>query len=124
MALAKGIIRTLKELDVSYGYMRATLRHFFTSLPRALGERHPCLRSVTSLVAARQLVGVAAGHGHLALIDHAAYAIAAAAGAGVAHEPAALVTLLEGGAGLAEQARRRGWGRVRGWVRLGLGVRA
>ena len=67
---------------------------------------------------------MAAGHGHLALVNHAAYAIAAAAGAGVAHEPAALVTLLEGGAGLAEQARRRGWGRVRAWVRLGLGVRA
>lgn len=42
------------------------------------------------------------GHGHLTLVYHAAYAIAAAAGAGVAHEPAALVTLLEGGARLAE----------------------
>ena len=51
---------------------------------------------------------MAAGHGHLALVDHAAYAIAAAgAGARVADEPAALLTLLESGARLAGQARVR-----------------
>ena len=80
--------------------------------------------SVTSLVAARQLVGVAAGHGHLALVDHAAYAIAAAgAGARVADEPAALFTLLEIGARLAGQARVRARVRVRVRARARVRVR-
>ena len=80
--------------------------------------------SVISLVAARQLVGVAAGHGHLALVDHAAYAIAAAgAGARVADEPAALFTLLESGARLAGQARVRARVRVRVRARVRARVR-